>query len=240
MSIADFIEATAAAQTPDQLDEHLVAELGRLGFEFVVYCEVTRFQETGDPSALLSVNTMPDEWVSHYIRSDYSSIDPMIHRARHSMRPFAWQEAWDMPDLMPRQRALREESRAVGMAHGITVPLFGPSGSTALISAAGREAGLEELTVNRTVAAMATQFHLMKGTLRASGAELPPLVPLTGREREVLTWVARGKSNTVIGEILNISDSSVNFHITNVMRKLDASTRVMAVLKALRNGLIAP
>ncbi len=240
MSIADFIETTAAAQAPEQLDAHLVDALGRLGFEFVVYCEVTRFQETGDPSALLSVNTMPDEWVSRYIRSDYSSIDPMIHRARHSMRPFGWQEAWDMPDLMPRQRALREESRAVGMAHGITVPLFGPSGSTALISAAGRDSGLEDLAVNRTVAALATQFHLMKGTLRAAGAEVPPLVPLTGREREVLTWSARGKSNPIIGDILSISDSAVNFHITNAMRKLGASNRVMAVLKALRHGLIVP
>jgi DNA-binding CsgD family transcriptional regulator len=69
---------------------------------------------------------------------------------------------------------------------------------------------------------------------------VPEFVPLTPREREVLLWAARGKSNWDISQILSVSESAVNFHITNAMRKLDATGRVMAVLKAIRHGLIIP
>ena len=38
--------------------------------------------------------------------------------------------------------------------------------------------------------------------------------------------------------ILNISENTVNFHIKNVMRKLDTTSRTVAVIKAIRLGLI--
>jgi DNA-binding CsgD family transcriptional regulator len=63
---------------------------------------------------------------------------------------------------------------------------------------------------------------------------------LTPREREVLTWVAQGKSAWEIGGILSIAKRTVDEHVQTATRKLDATNRVQAVAIAMREGLIAP
>jgi DNA-binding CsgD family transcriptional regulator len=61
-------------------------------------------------------------------------------------------------------------------------------------------------------------------------------VELTAREREVLSWVARGKTNADIAEILWLAPSTVRKHLENVFAKLGVSTRTAAVTRFL--GLI--
>jgi hypothetical protein len=51
-------------------------------------------------------------------------------------------------------------------------------------------------------------------------------------------WTAEGKSSWDIGMILQISDNTVNFHIKKAMRKLDTTSRTVAVVKAIRLNLI--
>ena len=61
---------------------------------------------------------------------------------------------------------------------------------------------------------------------------------LSGREVEVLAWIARGKSDWEIGRILAISAKTVNFHAERLKRKLAVPTRVQAVVRGLQFGLI--
>jgi len=61
---------------------------------------------------------------------------------------------------------------------------------------------------------------------------------LTRRECEILNWLKEGKSSWEISMILHISESTVNFHITNIMRKLNVTKRTQAVAVAVQNKLI--
>jgi DNA-binding CsgD family transcriptional regulator len=61
---------------------------------------------------------------------------------------------------------------------------------------------------------------------------------LSKREIEVLTWSKEGKSSWEISAILNISERTVNFHINNIMQKLNAVSRTQAVAVAIERGLI--
>jgi len=51
---------------------------------------------------------------------------------------------------------------------------------------------------------------------------------LTSREREVLGWLARGKSNAEIGEILKISAATVGKHLEHIYPKLGVENRTAA------------
>jgi DNA-binding NarL/FixJ family response regulator len=53
----------------------------------------------------------------------------------------------------------------------------------------------------------------------------------------VLRLVASGLSNRGIGATLYLSETTVKFHVRNVMRKLDASSRAEAVYKATKAGV---
>ncbi len=61
--------------------------------------------------------------------------------------------------------------------------------------------------------------------------------PLTERELSVLRLVASGLSNRGIGARLYLSETTVKFHVRNLMRKLDAASRAEAVYKATKAGL---
>jgi ATP/maltotriose-dependent transcriptional regulator MalT len=62
--------------------------------------------------------------------------------------------------------------------------------------------------------------------------------PLTRRERQVLAFVAAGRSNREIAGELVVSQHTVHRHVANILRKLDEPTRAAAVAHAARNGLI--
>lgn len=58
---------------------------------------------------------------------------------------------------------------------------------------------------------------------------------LTQRESEVLLWIARGKSNRDIGDILGLSPRTVNKHLEQVYTKLGVENRASAAIKAIQS-----
>lgn len=63
---------------------------------------------------------------------------------------------------------------------------------------------------------------------------------LTERETEVLRLLARGKANKEIASELHISETTVKTHVSNIMMKLEVSSRTQAALYAVRIGLVSP
>lgn len=61
---------------------------------------------------------------------------------------------------------------------------------------------------------------------------------LTARELEVLALIRDGNRNKQIADQLSISETTVNFHIKNIVDKLQANDRTHAVTIALRRGLL--
>ncbi|MER7171063.1 response regulator transcription factor [Streptomyces mesophilus] len=63
---------------------------------------------------------------------------------------------------------------------------------------------------------------------------------LSGREREVLTLVARGLNNTEIAESLGLSPLTAKTHVSRIMGKLGVRDRAQLVICAYESGLVAP
>jgi len=62
--------------------------------------------------------------------------------------------------------------------------------------------------------------------------------PLTEREHEVLTWIAKGYSYDEIADIVSISTNTVRAHIRNIYRKLSVKSRSEAVYEANQMGIL--
>jgi DNA-binding NarL/FixJ family response regulator len=83
----------------------------------------------------------------------------------------------------------------------------------------------------------------MAGAAATRPGDLEPgarkLEMLTAREREVLTLVAGGLSNTEISRHLNISLATTKTHLGHLLTKLDARDRIQLVILAYRTGLVS-
>ena len=84
-----------------------------------------------------------------------------------------------------------------------------------------------------TLAPEATQ-----ALVRQAATPAAPEEPLTDREKEVLALLVKGFSNSEIAQQLVLSRSTVNFHVSNVLAKLDVTSRTAAVSVALRRRLL--
>ncbi|USB31971.1 response regulator transcription factor [Paenibacillus sp. YPG26] len=62
--------------------------------------------------------------------------------------------------------------------------------------------------------------------------------PLTGREREILNWVAKGMTNREIAGELQISDQTVKNHLKNILHKLQLENRVQLTRYAFEHGWV--
>ena len=92
--------------------------------------------------------------------------------------------------------------------------------ATSLLTAIARMLGVDG-DVSVDVPAM----PLLPGEFRDRGAASV----LSARERDVLQWVARGKTNAEIATALYISESTVRKHLQNSYEKLGVSSRTAAV-----------
>ncbi len=62
---------------------------------------------------------------------------------------------------------------------------------------------------------------------------------LSEREKEVLSWLAQGKTSWDISIIMGIAERTVNFHACNIMQKLNSVNRAHSVAIAMDMGLIS-
>jgi DNA-binding NarL/FixJ family response regulator len=99
------------------------------------------------------------------------------------------------------------------------------------VAAAVRAAAAGEVHLDSAVAGQLTR--------RLAGPRIG-LAALTAREREILALVAQGYANREIADELVISERTARTHVSNMLSKLQLSSRTQAALLAIREGLIPP
>ena len=65
-----------------------------------------------------------------------------------------------------------------------------------------------------------------------------PAVALTRREQQVLDLISAGEPNRAIASALGISENTVKNHIRNIHEKLQVHSRMEAVVRAVREGVL--
>jgi DNA-binding CsgD family transcriptional regulator len=240
MDFPDFIERSNRIRCPRELFSLLLKAAQDEGFTQLAYGALTyneplRLVDHPHPAIALNYSA---QWQDRYIQRGYGAIDPVVTYAPSIAIPFLWDWFVIRCALSNKQRQLLNEAAEAGLKNGVTVPLHGPWGRVAVISFASQFNDVRPKAQLDRLSALASQFHVAFTSLGGGLRRDLPAVDLSPREKDCLRWTARGKSSWDISMILTISENTVNFHVKNAIRKLDATNRIVAVVKAIRLGLI--
>lgn len=240
MRLPDFVHEFDEADSTQSVLTLMERAASDLGFDKFAYCALTghdRYEAGKNPPPAVAHN-FPEAWHDHYFEQEYQNIDPVVLLAPEIERPFLWDSLNDAYHLEPDQRKVLEEARESGLRDGVAVPLHGPRGSVCLVTFAAGDGHPDPAAEAPKLEFLAARFHSAYGTIGRSESERWNGAPLSMRERECMQLTACGKSSYEIGMILSISENTVNYHLKNALCKLGANTRVLAVVKAIRYGLI--
>jgi two-component system, NarL family, response regulator len=94
--------------------------------------------------------------------------------------------------------------------------------------------------IRESVRRVAAGESLLPAAIASKLAESMAHPELSKRERQVLEYIANGRSNKEIGQILYISEHTVKTHVKSILTKLDAIGRTEAIAVGIKRGLIKP
>ena len=182
------------------------------------------------------LNNYSTDWQQRYAQEDYLSVDPTVAHGSRSVLPLVWSEP-----VFATARAFWEDARAHGLRVGWSQPCHDGRGMTGLLTLARSHDPLSEAELQHTASRMIwlgqAAHEVLSARLMGRAAPQAP-IRLTRREAEILRWTADGATSAQVSDKLNITERTVNFHINNVLLKLEAPNKTAGVVKALRLGLI--
>jgi len=180
--------------------------------------------------------TFPVRWYWRYISQNHLAHDPVVARMNRVAAPFRWSDTY--AEAGPRARRVLDEAAEFGLRDGLAIPIHRPDGSVIGISIA---TGTYDLSPRDAVALQMASYYL-HARMAALRAQRParPGPSLTPRERECLKWVAAGKTDWEISQILNISEQTAHGYVQNALIKLGARTRAQAVAQAMLSAQLPP
>ena len=185
---------------------------------------------------IFTINNYSETWQRLYAEKDYITIDPTVAHGSRSVMPLIWSD-----EVFQDAPSLWEEARAHGLRVGWAQSCYDAQGVGGLLTLARSDEDFSsaELRANSSKMSWLTQAaHSSRARLLEPRMMPAPANPLTMRELEVLRWTADGKTSGEIGDIMNISEHTVNFHIKNALIKLDVTNKTAGVVKAAVTGLL--
>jgi DNA-binding CsgD family transcriptional regulator len=220
-------------------EARLVRFAQELEFPFVNAVLVIEPLGPAEPPQFISIGNTPQAYLEASRDPTASARDPVNRRLRSLSVPFIYDQA-----LYASAGAgdLWETQAAFGYKTGVAVALHLPDFRHFLLgvdrdtSLPREEHHLSRLMADLQLLAVHAQDAATRLLTPESHQPHPP--ELTPREVEILRWTMEGKTAWAVGAILGVTEGTVNFHLRNIFRKLGASSKHQAVLKALRMRLI--
>jgi DNA-binding CsgD family transcriptional regulator len=208
--------------------------------DFGIVTAAIAVDRPGQSALYEMVGNTPDTYKAVAGNADTVKRDPVVRRMKSMSVPFTYNQ-----QLYASEGAgdIWETMAPFGFKTGVAMALHLPASRHFLLGV-DRDDALPENDERLTRMLADLQLlavHAQEAAIRVllPSASEPLNVPsLTPREREVLLWTKEGKSAWAVGEILSMSEATVNFHIRNVMRKFGVSGKHMAILRAISLGLI--
>lgn len=190
-----------------------------------------------DMAPLVLETTHGQQFFRDFDRHGLLPICPISNQLQSSLLP----QTWTLKAVTPGEKSAEWQTFAGfvlshGVTMGVVIAMTGLDGERLLLRYDGDRDCLQMAELN---ALNMVSTHVFEAYAASRPREPALLHALSARELEVVRWTAQGKTSAEIGQILSLSDHTVNAYLNNAIKKLDCVNRTQLVAKAIRLKLIA-
>ena len=233
LSNLEFFSGILDAENENELLKRISHGASVLGFDKCLLA--VQIHAPMLPREQRAVSAYPIGWEQEYGEKGYLQVDPIVRHGVSSSKPLVWSDSVYTKESF----ALMETSHSNGIGYGLCIPLHDQNMSTMMCFARDKpvlDAELKELISGARV--LSSLAHMAAGKVTVSHFKSTQAPKLTKRELEVLQWIAIGKNQWEISQILKLSEATVAFHTGNILRKFDVTSRTHVAAKAVALSLI--
>lgn len=231
-----FLDTVNSSQGVDEVLGIVDTLVDDLGFSyFSLY--VRKSLPESNPAVTI-LDHYPVGWMAYYQQMNYLACDPTIRWGATHSDVMCWSSA-----LFSQAPRLWRDAQDIGLKHGVAQSSWARHGSYALFSLARSTEPVtttEQNALRLPLYWAASAIHARLERLLRPASFTVCQTGLSDREREAMLWTADGKTASEIAPILGLTKRTVDFHIHNATKKLNARNKTHAVANAMGMGLIAP
>jgi DNA-binding CsgD family transcriptional regulator len=186
---------------------------------------------------LIVESSIPVRFLREFDKHRYLVHCPLLSKIASSLMPQCWSlEEYGQLETNPYPPLMEQLMRRFEITSGVMIPINSIAGERQLLRFDGTGPRPSQSALNELGMIALHAFDVYD---RMRRAELNAPRVLTKRELEVIRWTAQGKTSVEIGQILSLSDHTINAYMNNAIKKLDCVNRTQLVAKAIRFKLIS-
>ncbi|MFS2223084.1 LuxR family transcriptional regulator [Pantoea sp. B65] len=207
-------------------------KFGDLRYAYVI-------MKKNNPSDFFGLSNYPDQWADIYIKNSYQYIDPVTITALNNISPFIWSEELLIKNGVKLKKVF-DIAKKHNIVNGYTLVVHDAKNNlvtlTILIDDANKNELTNYLVGNReklqmllidTHTKLLNRYNEENDNLSSKYDNNKEL--LSARENEVLYWASMGKTYPEISIILDVTISTIKFHMGNAVKKLGVSNAKQAI-----------
>ncbi|QCI97156.1 helix-turn-helix transcriptional regulator [Agrobacterium larrymoorei] len=186
-------------------------------------------------ASVILETTVPIRFIREFDQRRFLPHCPLLLRVAGSVMPQCW-SLDDDNSAAPYPEAMEKMMRQYGVINGVMIPINSLSCDRYLLRFDGKCPHPNQIALNE-IGMIALHAFDVYDRMRRTEMVVPK--SLTKRELEVIRWTSQGKTSAEIGQILSLSDHTINAYLNNAIKKLDCVNRTQLVAKAIRLKLIS-
>jgi len=238
--LLDHIDGVVRAGTLRDAWQLHLARMAEYGFDRVMYL-YTRYRHLksfGDPRDALILTNFDDAYTDAYFGDGLYRAAPMMRWAARNTGARSWRVAeavFRSGSMTPEERAVMRLNDRMGVRAGYEISFCQPVSRHMSAMSLCAPRGVDQDRVDEIWRASGDDILLACRVFNLKAKQNPSVTrrpALTARQREVLEWIAAGKTIQDIAVIMGLNSGTVEKHLRKAREALEAETTAQAVLKA--------
>jgi len=236
----DFVDKIIQCSAIEQVWELHVAKMAKYGFDRLIYAgnRFNRFGEFGDPSDSVVLTRHDKDYIEAFIGKSLYFHAPMAVWTTRNIGACSWQWVVDrraLGETTERENEILDFNEKMDVTAGYSISFEQISERSRSGIGLCAERGRSQADVDEQWAKVGDEITALNRVVNLKILSLPfefQGKQLTNRQREVLQWVAEGKTMQDIAVILSLNQATVEKHLRKARERLNAETTAQAILKA--------